>query len=87
MGDTDPGLPTNTTLPIGSYANIAANLSASGDASVQLSLPDGQAQLGRTLYGRIYVLDPAAVNGFAVTSAFKITLFGESDLLMQAGFD
>ena len=87
VGDSDPGLPSNTTLPIGGYANIVANLNATGDASVQLSLPDGQAHFGRTLYGRIYVLDPAAVSGFAVTSAFKITLFGESDVLMQVGFE
>ena len=87
VGDSDPGVPNTATVPVGSFANIVTPLNASGDASVQLSLPDGQAQLGRTLYGRIYVADPAAANGFAVTSAFKITLFGESDVLMQAGFE
>ena len=87
VDDSDPGLPASATLPVGGFANIATSLNASGDASIQLSLPDGQAQLGRTLYGRIYVVDPAAVNGIAVTSAFKITLFGESDVLMQAGFE
>ncbi len=87
VGDSDPGLPTSATLPQGGFANIATNLNATGDASMQLSLPDAQAQLGRTLYGRIYVVDPAAVHGMAVTAAFKITLFGESDVLMQAGFE
>ena len=87
VADSDPGAPTTTALPVGSLANIATNLDAAGDASIQLSLPDGQAQLGRTLFGRIYVADPAAMNGFAVTSAFKIALFGESDVLMQAGFE
>ena len=87
VGDSDPGVPNAATVPVGNFANIATSLNASGDASVQLSLPDAQAQLARTLYGRIYVADPAAVNGFAITSAFKITLFGESDVLMQAGFE
>ena len=87
VGDNDPGLPNGTTLPNGSYANIASNLNATGDASVQLSLPDGQVHLARTLCGRVYIVDPAAANGFAVTSAFKITLFGASDVLMQAGFE
>ncbi len=87
VGDIDPGAPSESALPTGSFANIVTNLNATGDASLQLNLPDGQAQLGRTLYGRIYVADPAAANGFAVTAAFKITLFGESDVLMQAGFE
>ena len=87
VGDSDPGVPSTATVPLGSFASIVASLNASGDASMQLSLPDAQAQVGRTLYGRIYVADPAAVNGFAVTSAFKITLFGTSDVLMQVGFE
>lgn len=87
VADSDPGVPSTTSLPSASYANIAVNLSATGDASLQLPLPDGQANFGRVLYGRIYVVDPAAVHGFAVSSAFKITLFGESDVLMQAGFE
>ena len=87
VGDSDPGVPSTATLPVGSFANIATGLNAAGDASVQLSLPDGQAQVGRTLYGRVYIADPATANGYAVTSAFKITLFGESDVLMQVGFE
>lgn len=87
VSDSDPGVPNAATVPLGSFANIVTSLNATGDATMQLSLPDGQAQLGRTLYGRIYVADPATANGYAVTSAFKITLFGESDVLMQAGFE
>ncbi len=85
VSDSDPGTPA--IAAIGSFANLAATLDGAGNTSVQLILPDAQAWAGRILYGRFYVTDPVAANGFAVTAAFKITLFGESDVLTQSGFE
>ena len=88
VADVDPGPPLAAGLiPNGSFANLPSVIDSAGYASVNLALPNAQSAFGRTLYGRFYVIDAAAINGLAVTPAFKIVLFGESEVLMQDGFE
>lgn len=85
---SDPGLPAS--LPTGDFANLETTLDANGRASLQLALPDQPGVLGATLFGRIYVNDPGASNGLAVTPAFRIIVFGVSnivDALFDNGFE
>ena len=85
---TDPGLPSSNQLPVGSYANQTLIINAQGFASAQLILPNNSALAGTSLFGRIYVVDPAAPNQLASTNAFKITLFGTgTDELLLNGFE
>lgn len=88
VGDSDPGLPSASQPPIGSFANQALSINAAGYASTQLALPNNADAAGRTLFGRIYVLDPAAPNQLASTRAFRITLFGTGiEALLVNGFE
>lgn len=85
---TDPGeTVTATGLPLADFARVNAVTDARGFASLQLRLPNMQRWAGRNLIGRIYVSDSSVANGFAVTKAFQITLFGESDVLSADGFE
>lgn len=78
VSHNDPGV--QSTLPSGDFANLDSSLNAGGYASLQLALPDAPGVLGSTLWGRAYVSDPAAPGGLAVTPAFRITVFGISEL-------
>jgi cytochrome c peroxidase len=75
----DPG--AGGVIPAsGSFARVAVNLSGSGDgngyASVSLPIPNDPQLAGQTFYGRWYITDGGAVNGFSVTAAFRFTIFG-----------
>ncbi|MBS1795035.1 MAG: VCBS repeat-containing protein [Acidobacteria bacterium] len=75
----DPG--AGASVPAtGSFARVALNLSGSGGGagygSATLAIPDDPLLIGRTLYGRWYVTDAAAANGFSVSPAFRLTVFG-----------
>jgi cytochrome c peroxidase len=85
VAESDPAV--TGALPVGDYANLSSTINASAYASMQLALPNSEAWSGRTLYGRIYIADPAALNGLAITPAFKITLFGESEIMLSSGFE
>jgi cytochrome c peroxidase len=86
---SDPGV--QTSLPIGDFANIAVVLAGSGagqgHASIQLDLGTDPALIGRQLFGRVYVVDPAAPNQLATTAAFRIELFSDGNLLLNDGFE
>jgi|CXWL01.1.fsa_nt_gi hypothetical protein len=89
VSSTDPGV--QSSIPVANFAELSVALSGSGAGqgygSVNLTLPDIPGVLGGTLYGRFYVADPGAENGYAVTPAFVITIFGESDRLGFDGFE
>jgi cytochrome c peroxidase len=85
VSSSDPGIVSS--VPTGSFANVAGMINSDGMASMQLTLPDQTAWVGRSLYGRFYINDPAALNGLAITAAFKITLFGQSDVLLADGME
>jgi cytochrome c peroxidase len=78
IDSTDPGV--GTSIPAsGSFARQTINLSGvgnSGYASISLPIPNNPALIGQTFFGRWYVTDSGAANGFAVSQAFRFTIFG-----------
>jgi cytochrome c peroxidase len=87
----DPGV--GSSIPAsGSLARVPVNLSGSGDGngfgSVSLPIPNNPAFVGQTFYGRWYITDAGAANGFSVTQAFRLTIFGDSStVLNKTNFD
>ena len=79
IDSADPGV--GSTIPAsGSFARVSINLSGTGSAngygSVSLAIPNNPALVGRTFYGRWYITDAAAPNGFAVSGLIQFTVFG-----------
>lgn len=90
VSSSDPGL--QASIPSGDFASVVTILGGSGagagSGSLHLDLGNDPALLGQTLYGRVYIVDPAASNGLAITQALRITVFGEAPaLLMADGFE
>lgn len=90
VGDADPGAGSSVPLS-GSlfYRELSTSGSEAGNgfASVSLSIPLDGNLVGRTFFGRWYVTDRAAQNGFAVSPAFRFTIFGEAPTLHHTQFD
>ncbi len=81
INSTDPGV--GTTIPAsGSFARAQTQLSNTGNGagygSVSLAIPDNPALVGQTFFGRWYITDAAAANGFSVSQVFQFTVFGEA---------
>lgn len=89
VDSADPGV--GSTIPsIGSFARIETVLAGSGSqgyGSAVLSIPNSPALSGRTFYGRWYVNDPAAANGFSVSRLIQFTIFGGSSSRTPFDFD
>jgi uncharacterized protein (TIGR03437 family) len=79
IDQNDPGTSSGIP-PQASFARVAVPLNGTGAgngyASVTLAIPNNPALLGATLFGRWFVVDPAAPGGVAVTPAFKMVIFG-----------
>ena len=78
IDSNDPGV--GATIPAnGSFTRVTVNISGSGNGngygSVSLPIPNNPALIGQTFYGRWYVADAGAVNGFSVSQAFRFTVF------------
>ena len=78
INSTDPGV--GTSIPAsGSFARQTITLSDNGAGigfgSVSLNVPANT--IGQTFFGRWYVADGAAANGFSVSRVFQFTVFGE----------
>lgn len=87
IDDNDPGTGPNVpSTPSFARANVQllSNPSGIGYGSVSLAIPNNPALIGRTFWGRWFVLDSAAPNGLAVTQAFKFTVFGEATASTRA---
>ncbi|MEM1330369.1 MAG: cytochrome c peroxidase [Planctomycetota bacterium] len=69
----------NTTL-----GGVGAGL---GWGSVSVAIPDDDALLGRDLFGRWYVADKSAPNGYAVSDAFIAPVFGTRDCVADVTTD
>jgi len=87
---TDPGI--GASIPAsGSFARVSIDLAGSGAGggygSVNLSIPNNPALVGQTFYGRWYVTDVAAANGFSVSRLFQFTVFGDAVIQNAAPFD
>ena len=81
IDSSDPGI--GASIPSsGSFARVTATLTGTGggngNSSVSLSIPNNPVLIGQTFYGRWYVTDAAAVNGFAASKVFQFTIFGSS---------
>jgi Di-haem cytochrome c peroxidase/Cytochrome c len=89
VSHSDPGV--QSAIPAGDFVQMATTLNGSGAGagygSVNIDLGDDPALLGANLVGRFYVADAGAANGLAVTAAFTITVFGESDVVFRNGFE
>jgi cytochrome c peroxidase len=86
----DPGI--GTTIPAsGSFARVNVNLAGGGAGngygSASLAIPDNPALVGQTFYGRWYVNDPSASNGFSVSRLFQFTVFDDAGPAARAPFD
>lgn len=85
---SDPGL--QAAVPTGDFASYSVTLGGSGNGggagSVNVNLGNDASLLGQSLYGRFYIADPGAANGLAITQAFRITLFGDADIVFRTGF-
>jgi cytochrome c peroxidase len=84
VDSNDPGI--GASIPAtGSFTRATVNLSGSGPGngygSISLAIPDNPALLNQTFYGRWYVADAGAVNGFSVSQAFRFTVFGDSSTI------
>ena len=87
IDDNDPG--TGPTIPsTASFARVNLQLASNplgvGYGSVSLAIPNNPTIVGRTFWGRWFVLDSGAPNGVAVSQAFKFTVFGEATATARA---
>ncbi len=85
VDSTDPGV-GNFIPSSGSFARVAVDISNSGFGSISLPIPHNAALIGQTLYGRWYVPDAGAANGFSVSQAFRFTIFGDSSTAANKTF-
>ena len=81
IDSSDPGV--GTSIPAtGSFARETITLSDNGTGigfgSLSLAIPDDPSLVGQTFFGRWYVTDGAATNGFSVSRVFQFTVFGEA---------
>jgi cytochrome c peroxidase len=85
----DPGV-GNTIPTSGSFTRQTVSLSGNGNGSgygsVSLSIPNDSNTVGRTFFGRWYITDSSAENGFSVSQVFQFTVFGEAASVNRAAF-
>ncbi|MEQ1604198.1 MAG: cytochrome c peroxidase [Pyrinomonadaceae bacterium] len=84
ISDTDPGV--GSSIPAtGSLARTTVNTQSTGAgngwASVSVAIPNDQAVSGRTYFGRWYVTDAGAANGFSVSQLVQFMVFGDAVVL------
>ncbi|MEP7148286.1 MAG: cytochrome c peroxidase [Acidobacteriota bacterium] len=90
IDSADPGV--GLSIPAtGSFAHVNVNLAGSGTGagygSANLSIPNNPALVGQTFFGRWYVTDATAANGFAVSRLFQFTIFGDAVVQHATPFD
>lgn len=79
VSENDPGT-GNPPVSLATFARESITLEGDGEGagwgSVSLAIPSDPSSVGKTLFGRWYIADPGAASGFAVSPAFRITIFG-----------
>lgn len=90
INSSDPGV--GTTIPSsGSFARVEVMLGGAGAGngigSANLAIPNNPALVGQTFYGRWYVTDAGATNGFSVSPVFQFTVFGNAATVSRTPFD
>lgn len=83
INSVDPGV--GSSIPAsGSFARVQTTLQGSGNGngfgSITLQIPNNPALIGQTFFGRWYVTDAAAANGFSVSQVFQFTVFGTASV-------
>jgi hypothetical protein len=78
IDSSDPGV-GNSIPATGAFTRQIVSLSGSGYGSVSLSIPNNPQTVGHTFFGRWYITDASAANGFSVSQVFQFTVFGESN--------
>jgi cytochrome c peroxidase len=90
IDSADPGI-GNIIPATGSFAvrqtTLQSSTGSSGYGSIVLQIPNDPSLVGRTFYGRWYVVDPAADSGFAVSRLFSFTVFGAASVAKRSPFD
>ena len=82
----DPGI--GAAIPAnGSFTRQTITMQSGGWGSISLAIPDDPALVGKTFFGRWYIADAAAVNGFSVSPAFRFTVFGSANAPRRAFTD
>lgn len=81
IDSADPGV--GASIPAsGSFLRQSLTMTGTGNGngygSISMPIPSNPALVGQTFYGRWYISDAGAANGFSVTPAFKFTIFGEA---------
>jgi cytochrome c peroxidase len=86
INSTDPG--TSAIPSTGSFArqNLALQGSGAGNGygSISLAIPNNNALIGQTFFGRWYVADAGAASGFSVSRLFTFTVFGDAPAITRA---
>jgi len=89
IDSNDPG--TSSIPSSGNFTRQTITLSGSGVGngygSIKLSIPNNRDLIGQSFFGRWYILDPNAQNGFSVTPAFKFTIFNETNYINKTNAD
>ena len=89
IDSNDPG--TAAIPSAASFARLNMQLSGTGAGngygSFSISIPNNQALIGRTFYGRWYVTDAGASGGFSYSPMFKFTVFGEATNISKPHVD
>jgi len=76
INSSDPGV-GNSIPASGSFTRQTVLLAGGGYGSVSLSIPNDPQIVGQTFFGRWYITDASAANGFSVSQLFQFTVFGE----------
>jgi cytochrome c peroxidase len=78
---SDPGagasIPVTGAFPRFQVVTSGSGL-GSGHASVTFELPNNPELIGQSFYGRWYIVDAGAANGFSVSPPFRFTLFPQA---------
>lgn len=87
ISETDPGV--GTSIPVtGSLVRTAVNTqnteAGNGWASVSVAIPNDQSVSGKTYFGRWYITDAGAANGFSVSQLVQFTVFGDAVVVPTA---
>lgn len=85
----DAPIPASSALPkywsLGRFSVVLDGSSpGQGYASVTIPIPDESTLVGKTFYGRWFVLDPGAADHIAHSPSFEFTVFGDTETVTNA---
>jgi len=76
INSSDPGV-GNSIPATGAFTRQSVSLAGGGYGSISLSIPNDPQIVGQTFFGRWYITDASAANGFSASRLFQFTVFGE----------